>query len=123
MDNRILKIMGKPGAEVLSKFREIYYKLARSFSKEQHLSYYLIAAHPGCTARDMEKVKSFSREKLGINPRQVQIFTPTPSTYSSLMYWTEKDSFTGEPMFVEKSFKGRENQKNAVVGGEAGIRK
>ena len=125
MDNRILKIMGKPGAEVLSKFKEIYYRLARSLSKdkEQHLSYYLIAAHPGCTERDMEKVKTYSREKLGINPRQVQIFTPTPSTYSSLMYWTEKDPFTGESLFVEKSFKGRENQKNAVTGGKPGIRK
>ena len=32
----------------------------------------------------------------------MQIFTPTPSTYSSLMYYTELDPFTRQPLFVEK---------------------
>ena len=118
MDNRVLKIMGKPGSEVLDKFRELYYRLTGKINKDQHLSYYIIAAHPGCTEKDMVNMKSSSREKLGTNPRQVQIFTPTPSTYSSLMYWTEKDPFSGEDMFVEKSFKGRENQKEIVTGGK-----
>jgi len=116
-DNRVLKIMGKPGSEMLYKFRELYYRLTRNINRDQHLGYYIIAAHPGCTDQDMLNVKSASREKLGTNLRQVQIFTPTPSTYSSLMYWTEKNPFTGETMFVEKSFKGREKQKNAVTGG------
>jgi uncharacterized radical SAM protein YgiQ len=116
-DNRVLKIMGKPGSEMLYKFRELYYRLTRNINRDQHLGYYIIAAHPGCTDQDMLNVKSASREKLGTNLRQVQIFTPTPSTYSSLMYWTEKNPFTGETMFVEKSFKGREKQKKSVTGG------
>ncbi len=116
VDKRVLELMGKPGAEVLLRFRDLYYRLTGGLNKDQHLSYYIIAAHPGSTKTAMAKVRSFSRDKLRINPRQVQIFTPTPSTYSSLMYWTEKDPFTGEPVFVEKTFKGREDQKEAIIG-------
>ncbi|HUS50328.1 MAG TPA: DUF3362 domain-containing protein, partial [Candidatus Paceibacterota bacterium] len=41
---------------------------------------------------------------LKLNPEQVQIFTPTPSTYSTLMYYTERDPFTGKAIYVEKNF-------------------
>ncbi len=58
------------------------------WGKKQFLTYYLIAAHPGCKETDMRKQKKFTREKLKTNPEQVQIFTPTPSTYSSLMHHT-----------------------------------
>ncbi len=116
MEDRVLRLMGKPGTDVLLKFRELFYRMTSRMGKDQHLSYYIIAAHPGCAESDMTAVKRFAREKLKINPRQVQIFTPTPSTYSSLMYWTQKDPFTGEPLFVEKTFKGRERQKDTVTG-------
>jgi radical SAM superfamily enzyme YgiQ (UPF0313 family) len=54
-------------------------------------------------------------EELELLPEQVQIFTPTPSTYASLMYYTERDPFTGERLFVEKSFKGKRRQKHIVT--------
>ena len=63
----------------------------------------MIAAHPGCTLEDMKRLWQFCQENLKLLPRQVQMFTPTPSTYSTLMYWTEQDPFTGKPCFVEKT--------------------
>ena len=75
----------------------------------------LIAAHPGCTERDMRRLKRFASRRLRINPEQVQIFTPTPSTYSSLMYYTEMDPWTREEIFVEKEPAKRERQKAIVV--------
>jgi radical SAM superfamily enzyme YgiQ (UPF0313 family) len=81
----------------------------------QFLTYYLIAAHPGCTEKDMAALKSFALQKLGILPEQVQVFTPTPSTYSTLMYWNGKDPFTGESCFVEKTIRGKERQKNIIT--------
>jgi radical SAM superfamily enzyme YgiQ (UPF0313 family) len=89
--------------------------LTRAARKEQYLTYYLIAAHPGCTEKDMRALKRFASRDLKINPRQVQIFTPTPSTYSSLMYYTEMDPFTGEPLFVEKDLMRKERQKSILV--------
>jgi hypothetical protein len=50
----------------------------------------------------MRELKSFAGRELKTNPRQVQIFTPLPSTYSSLMYFTEIDPATGRNIFVEK---------------------
>jgi radical SAM superfamily enzyme YgiQ (UPF0313 family) len=97
------------------EFKEKFDRLSRSVGKPQFLTYYLIAAHPGCTAQDMVRLKRFTSEKLHVNPEQVQIFTPTPSTYSSLMYYTELDPFTRRPLFVEKNPRRKEHQKDIVT--------
>jgi uncharacterized radical SAM protein YgiQ len=113
--DHVLRRMGKPGREVLLRFRDLFTRLTKAARKEQYLTYYLIAAHPGCTEQDMRALKRFASRHLQINPRQVQIFTPTPSTYSSLMYYTETDPFTGEPLFVEKDLVKKERQKSILV--------
>jgi uncharacterized radical SAM protein YgiQ len=112
---RVLQQMGKPGAGILLQFRDLFTKLTRAARKEQYLTYYLIAAHPGCTDKDMRALKRFASRQLQINPRQVQVFTPTPSTYSSLMYYTEIDPFTGKQLFVEKDLARKERQKSILV--------
>jgi radical SAM superfamily enzyme YgiQ (UPF0313 family) len=63
----------------------------------------------------MLKLKEFASLSLHINPEQVQIFTPTPSTYASMMYYTEMDPFTREKIFVEKDPIKKERQKAMVV--------
>jgi ABC-type transporter MlaC component len=63
----------------------------------------------------MLRLKRFASQKLQVNPEQVQIFTPTPSTYASLMYWTEIDPFTGKAIFVEKDPRLKERQKDIVI--------
>ena len=114
--DRVLRRMGKPGAKVLLEFRDLFYRLTKAARKKQFLTYYLIAAHPGCTEQDMRALKRFASRELRIKPEQVQVFTPTPSTYSSLMYHTEMDPFTGESIFVEKEPVRKEQQKEIVVG-------
>lgn len=114
-ESGILKRMGKPGAASLLQYKELFDRLTRKAGKEQYLTYYLIAAHPGCTDSDMQKLKQFTSQKLKINPEQVQIFIPLPSTYSGLMYYTERDPFTGEPVFVEKDPKKKERQKDILI--------
>ncbi len=113
--NHVLKLMGKPGIKSLLELKKVFDALSRSVSKRQFLTYYLIAAHPGCRLDDMRELKKFVKEKLRIRPEQVQIFTPTPSTYSTLMYYTGLDPFTGEKIFVEKTLKGIEKQKATVI--------
>lgn len=114
-EDHVLRRMGKPGRQALLQFKEMFDQLNRQSGKPQFLTYYLIAAYPGCTENDMRNVKAFASQKLHIHPEQVQIFTPTPSTYSSLMYYTGKDPFTGETLFVEKDIARKERQKAAVV--------
>ena len=114
-EEHVLRRMGKPGRRLLLKFRNLFYRFTKAARKKQFLTYYLIAAHPGCTERDMRRLKRFASRELKINPEQVQIFTPTPSTYSSLMYYTEMDPWTGERIFVEKDTAKKERQKNVVT--------
>ncbi|MBU4484988.1 DUF3362 domain-containing protein [bacterium] len=63
----------------------------------------------------MKEIKSFISRNLKTNPEQIQIFTPTPSTYSTLMYYTEMDPFTKEKIYVEKDVTAKERQKNIVT--------
>jgi len=112
----VLEKMGKPGPESLLKFKALFDRLTHSAGLNQFLTYYLIAAHPGCTEKDMATLRAFAVKNLGILPEQVQVFTPTPSTYSTLMYWTGKDPFTGKTCFVEKTVRGKERQKEIITG-------
>jgi len=112
---RVLRVMGKPGKDVLRRFKVLFDRTTQEAGKRQFLTYYLIAGHPGCTEADMKRLRAFATGELRISPEQVQIFTPTPSTYSSLMYYTEIDPFTGERLFVEKDPARRERQKRIVT--------
>lgn len=117
-EEHVLRAMGKPGPEALLKFKQAFDDLSAEVRKEQFLTYYLIAAYPGCTEDDMRKVKNFASKKLHISPEQVQIFTPTPSTISSMMYYTGLDPVTRQPLFVEKDLTRKERQKAVVVDKE-----
>jgi len=112
----VLRLMGKPQVKTLSNFKQLFDKIEKVSGQKQFLTYYFIAAHPGCTEEDMRELKSFAGRELKTNPRQVQIFTPLPSTYSSLMYFTEIDPTTGRKIFVEKSIARKQRQKDIVVG-------
>ena len=115
-EKKVLDLMGKPGTDSLCKFKEKFDLLSKKENKKQFLTYYFIAAHPGCTIEDMEKLKQFIKKELRLKPEQAQIFTPTPSTYSTLMYYTEKDPFSGKKIFVEKNIKSKEKQKRKITG-------
>jgi radical SAM superfamily enzyme YgiQ (UPF0313 family) len=112
----VLQAMGKPGTETLLSFRRLFNRLTREEGLEQFLTYYMIAAHPGCTLEAMEELRTFAQKELHLLPRQVQLFTPTPSTWSTLMYWTETNPFTHTICTVEKSAAGRERQKAVLTG-------
>lgn len=111
----ILKRMGKPASRLLLDFKNMFDELNQSLRKNQFLTYYFMAAHPGCTRDDMRLIKAFAGKELHINPRQVQIFTPLPSTYSALMYFTESDPFTRKKIFVEKNLRGKQHQKDLLT--------
>ena len=113
--DNVLSHMGKPGTASLLEFKDKFDQMSRQAGKKQFLTYYFIAAHPGCGERDMQQLKRFASQKLKINPEQVQIFTPSPSTYSSLMYYTEMDPFTRQPLFVEKDPQKKKRQKDTVT--------
>ena len=114
---KVLKLMGKPDKETLLGFKQKFENMSKISGKQQFLTYYMIAAHPGCSEADMTAMKHFASSRLRLNPEQVQIFTPTPSTYSTLMYYTEMDPWTRKKIFVEKDPVKKQRQKDIIVGG------
>jgi len=114
-EQQVLEKMGKLGTADLLEFKRRFDEFSRQSGLKQFLTYYLIAAHPGCTDDDMHRLKQFASRELHISPEQVQLFTPLPSTYSALMYFTGLDPFSLKPLFVEKDPARREKQKQIIV--------
>ena len=108
---KVLAYMGKHGFRNYLWFKKLYEKFNRKYKKNQFLTYYFIAAHPGCNDTDMKNISHKVFKELKIKPEQVQLFTPTPSTWSTAMYYTETDPFKKKKLFVEKNMKAREKQK------------
>lgn len=121
-DDRILGLMGKPGLDTILDFKDRFEKASAKAGKRQFLTYYVIAAHPGCSLEDMREMGDFARDRFGLSPEQVQIFTPTPGTWSTVMYATGIDPFSGNPVFVERDGGRRRAQKEAVAAPAAARR-
>lgn len=107
---KVLALMGKPPTELL-RFRKRFQELTDEAGLPQFLTYYFMVAHPGCGQTEMEELTRFCRTELHTRPEQAQIFTPTPSTLSTLMYVTGKDPESGKPVFVERQKEAKERQK------------
>jgi uncharacterized radical SAM protein YgiQ len=114
IQEEVLHLMGKPGRRVLEDFLRLFREVKRKSAAKAFLTYYLLAAHPGCTQADMTALRKFCLRELNLLPEQVQIFTPTPSTFSTLMYYTEKEPFANTPIYVEKGVAKKQEQKEAV---------
>ena len=113
-DSGILSIMNKPEIKYLTVFKSKFDMLNRKYKKPQFLTYYFIAAHPGCTYDNMKQLDKLIKKELKLSPEQVQAYTPLPSTYSALMYHTGINPFTGEKLFVEKELKNKKMQKEVL---------
>lgn len=99
VSDQVLKYMGKPRHAVYQKFCHKYEKLNEKLSKKQYLVPYLMSSHPGCSLKEAVELAEYVRD-LGYMPEQVQDFYPTPSTLSTLMYYTGLDPRTMEKVYV-----------------------
>ena len=112
-DSEVLTLMNKPSTASLMKFKALFDENCARLGKRYFLTYYIIAAHPGCTMRHMQLLRKFMSAELKLIPEQVQIFTPTPATISTAMYYCGTD-MSGNRLFCEKSLKGMQRQKDAL---------
>ncbi len=101
-ENDVLDLMGKPGMDSLIEFKHLFDAICKTSGKQLYLTYYFMAAHPGCTEAHMSRLKTFVSRHLRLIPEQVQVFTPTPSTVSTLVYHTGVHPASGAPVFCEK---------------------
>lgn len=95
----VLSYMGKPKNVVYNRFVEKYFALNHQYGMKQFLVPYLMSSHPGSTMQEAVKLAEYIRD-MGYNPEQVQDFYPTPSTLSTVMYYTGLDPRTMEKVYV-----------------------
>ncbi len=115
-EGAVVSLMGKCGRDVLDEFIDLFNGIKKRTGKKIFLTYYFMAAHPGCGEDEMKRLKRYTQKKLNMVPRQVQIFTPTPSTLSTLIYSTGTDPTSGKKVFVERDTKKKVRQKEIITG-------
>ena len=99
ISDAVLAKMGKPKRSVYERFVKKYYRLNEELNKKQFLVPYLMSSHPGSTLKEAIELAEYLRD-LGYMPEQVQDFYPTPSTLSTVMYYTDIDPRNGEKVYV-----------------------
>ena len=112
LSEKVLRYMGKPSFKIFLDFKHLFEKVRKA---KTYFVCYLIAAHPGATLEDDKNTGQKIKKELHYSPEQDQVFTPTPSTWSTTMYYTEMDK-DGNKIFVEKNLKRKKLHKLAITG-------
>lgn len=102
VSDKVLKQMGKPENSVYEEFKKRYFRVNEQLGKKQYLVPYLMSSHPGSTLKEAVALAEYLRD-LGYMPQQVQDFYPTPSTVSTVMYYTGLNPVTMKPVYVCKN--------------------
>lgn len=99
ISDAVLSKMGKPSKEIYEQFVRKYNKINEQLGKKQFLVPYLMSSHPGSTLKEAVELAEYLRD-LGYMPEQVQDFYPTPSTVSTVMYYTGIDPVSKKKVYV-----------------------
>ena len=108
----ILKTMRKPAFDLFAKLKEEFDRINRAKDLRQQLVPYFISSHPGCTEADMHQLTGAMQHIRFNLPEQVQDFTPTPMTLSSVMFYCGFDPYTGKKIYVARQKEEKLKQKN-----------
>ena len=99
ISDAVLSRMGKPKKQIYERFVRKYDRINEQLGKKQFLVPYLMSSHPGSTLKEAIELAEYLRD-LGYMPEQVQDFYPTPSTVSTVMYYTGIDPRDGGKVYV-----------------------
>jgi uncharacterized radical SAM protein YgiQ len=106
---KVLKLMNKN----VSGFREFidYFKEINGDGK-QKIAYYFMIGHPG---DDLKEVIKLKQKMMMLDTDSFQLFTPTPMTVSSCMYWTGLNPNTLEKIDVVYEYKTKKRMKEMLL--------
>lgn len=113
VSDEVLALMGKPKNAVYKAFLDRYARVNALTGKEQYAVPYLMSSHPGSTLVSAIELAEHIRD-MGYMPEQVQDFYPTPSTLSTVMYYTGLDPRTGQKVYIPKSPREKAMQRALI---------
>lgn len=109
-DPMVLNLMRKAPFNLFSLMKKRFDETNRQNNLKYEMVPYFISSHPGCTDQHMQTLADITKS-LGLKPEQVQDFTPTPMTLSTLIYYTGFDPYTGKNVFTAKKIDEKRRQK------------
>lgn len=110
-EDHVLACMHKPPFALYKTLSAQFEARTRRMGLKLQLIPYFISSHPACTMLDMEQLsRTFAQQHLHVE--QVQDFTPTPMTKSSVMFYSGLDPDTLKPVFVERNPAKKQRQKS-----------
>ena len=110
-EDSVLKLMAKPSFRLFERLRIEFDNIVYASGRRCELVPYFISGHPGCGMREMQRLARTPALK-GLYMDQVQDFTPTPMTTSSVMFYTGLDPKNLEKVFVERDMERKKEQKS-----------
>jgi uncharacterized radical SAM protein YgiQ len=105
---RVLELMNKNFGDLGRFIKEFS---AAADGKE--LSFYFMTAHPGSSIKEAQELAG-SLKKLR-NIETLQVFTPTPMTVSTCMYYTGLDPKTRQKVYVPYTYNEKKQQKRLLL--------
>ncbi len=106
VNKTVLRAMNKDKGN-LDKFIKEFNEIGKC-----ELAFYFITAHPGSTMREAKEL-AYAIKRLR-NAEAVQIFTPTPMTVSTCMYYTGFNPKTREKVYVPFKYSEKKEQKRIL---------
>lgn len=110
----VLKLMRKSPFGLFRKLKARFDIINKKNELRYELIPYFISSHPGCAINDMKELME-EIKSMGIRPEQVQDFTPTPMTLSTLIYYTGFDPYTGKKVYVARNAEEKRRQKEFLL--------
>lgn len=110
INDKVLRLMGKPKNEVYEKFEKKYFEINNKLEKKQFLVPYLISSHPGSDLKVAIELALYIKN-MGHTPEQVQDFYPTPGSLSTTMYYTGINPLNGEQVYIPKTHEEKSMQR------------
>ncbi len=99
INNKVLKLMGKPENAVYERFKQKYESTNKQLGLKQYLVPYLIASHPGSDLNVAIELALYIK-KMNYTPEQVSDFYPTPGSLSTTMFYTGIHPLTNEKVYI-----------------------
>ncbi|MBQ9815676.1 MAG: YgiQ family radical SAM protein [Lachnospiraceae bacterium] len=109
----VLDLMGKPRNSVYKDFCNRFDQINKQLEKKQYIVPYLISSHPGSTLKDAIALAESVRD-MGYMPEQVQDFYPTPSTISTVMYYTGVDPRNMKSVYIPDTYHEKAMQRALI---------
>ena len=109
---KVTRLMNKDNKnfnEFLSYFNSI------NKEKKQFLRYYFMIGHPGDDTKEVTYLRNMIVKNNLSNIEQFQLFTPTPMTNSTCMYWTGINPLTLEKVKTVCDYKTKKELKRILL--------